>query len=102
MAVFPNTVPHLDIVRVAANDIPPGTASPLAFILPFNAPASQSITVRASGFSGVVPISVVVTPDSGNRIVVDAEINADVAPAETTVNVDLPQNVTVRIHAWTR
>jgi hypothetical protein len=102
MAVFPSTVPRLDIVRVAGNDIPIGTASPLAFMLPFNSPATQSITVRATGFTGIVPVSVVITPDSGDRVVVDAQINADVEPAEISVNVDFPQNVTVRVHAWTR
>jgi hypothetical protein len=102
MVVFPGTVPRLDIVDVAGNAIPPGTASPLVFTLPFGAPASQAITVRASGFAGVVPIAVVVTPDSGDRIVVNTEINADQPPAETTVNVNLPQNITVRVHAWTR
>jgi hypothetical protein len=102
MAVFPSTVPRLDIVSVAGNAIPPGTASPLAFTLPFNAPATQSITVRASGFTGPVPIAVVVTPDSGNPIVVNTEINADVPPAEATVTVNIPQNLTVRVNAWTR
>jgi hypothetical protein len=102
MAVFPSVIPRLDIVHVAGNTIPQGTASPLSYTLPFNSPASQAITVKATGFTGIVPIAVVVTPDSGSRIVVNAEINADTAPAETTVNVNLPQNVTVRIHAWTR
>jgi hypothetical protein len=102
MVVFPGTVPRLDIVDVAGNGIPPGTPSPLVFTLPFGAPASQAITVRATGFAGIVPIAVVVTPDSGDRIVVNTEIDGDQVPAQTTVNVDLPQNITVRVHAWTR
>jgi hypothetical protein len=102
MAVFPSTVPQLDIVHVAGSDIPPGTPSPLVFTLPFNSSPSQPITVRATGFRGTLPIAVVVTPDSGDRIIVETEIDTDVAPAEATVNVDLPQNVVVRIHAWTR
>jgi len=102
MAVFPSTVPRLDIVHVAGSDIPPGTPSPLVFTLPFNSPPSQPITVRATGFRGTLPVVVVVTPDSGDRIIVETEIDTDVAPAEATVNVDLPQNVVVRIHAWTR
>jgi hypothetical protein len=101
MSVFPSTVPRLDIVHVAGNDIPPGTPSPLVFTLPFNSPPSQSITVRATGFLGQVPIAVVVTPASGERIVVESEIDMDVSN-EVTLNVDLPQNVVVRIHAWTR
>jgi hypothetical protein len=102
MAVFPSTVPRLDITQVAANSIPPGTPSPLAFTLPFNSPTTQPITVRATGFTGTVPIAVVLTPDSGERIVINAEINADVSPAEVTVNANFPQNVTVRVHAWSR
>lgn len=102
MAVFPSTVPRLDIVSVAGNGIGVGAASPLVFTLPLNSTATQAVTVRATNFSGIVPISVVATPDSGNRIVIDTEINADVAPAETTVTINLPQNIAVRIHAWTR
>jgi hypothetical protein len=102
MSVFPSTVPRLDIVHVAGNDIPQGTSGPVALVLPFNAPATQAITVRATGFSGTVPIAVVITPDAGAQTVVNAEINGDASPAETTVNVDFPQNVTVRVHAWTR
>ncbi len=101
MSVFPTTIPRLDIVHVAGNDIPPGTPSPLVFTLPFNSPASQAIRVRATGFLGQVPIAVVVTPASGERIVAETEIDMDVSN-EATVNVDLPQNVVVRIHAWTR
>lgn len=102
MTVFPSVVPRLDIVSVAGNGIAQGAPSPLVYTLPFNAPASQAITVRATGFTGIVPIAVVVTPDSGNRIVVNTQINADAQPAEATVNVDLPQNIAVRVHAWTR
>jgi hypothetical protein len=101
MSVFPSTVPSLDIVQVAGNDIPPGTPSPLVFTLPFNSPPSQSITVRATGFLGQVPVAVVVTPASGERIVLETEIDMDVSN-EATVNVDLPQNIVVRVHAWTR
>ena len=101
MSVFPTTIPQLDIVHVAGNDIPPGTPSPLVFTLPFNSPASQAIRVRATGFVGQVPIAVVVTPASGPRIVAETEIDMDVSN-EATVNVDLPQNVVVRITAWTR
>jgi hypothetical protein len=101
MSVFPSTVPRLDVVHVAGNDIPAGTPSPLVFTLPFNSPASQPIRVRATGFQGQVPIAVVVTPASGNRIIAETEIDMDVSN-EATVNVDLPQNVVVRIHAWTR
>lgn len=101
MAVFPGTVPELHIVHVAGNDIPPGTPSPLVFTLPFNSPARHSITVRAEGFAGTVPVTVVVTPESGDRIVVNTDIDTSVS-AEATVQVDLPQNVTARVHAWTR
>jgi hypothetical protein len=92
----------LYLVRVAGNDIPPGTPGPLAFTLPPNSPATQPITVRAEGFTGVVPVAIVVTPETGNRIVVNTQIDADASPPEVTVNVEFPLNVTVWIHAWTR
>ena len=102
MSVGAATTRRLDIVRVAENDIAVGAPSPLSFLLPFNAPPSVAITVRASGFTGTVPITVAVTPESGNPILVNAEIDADAPTAETIVNVDLPQNIAVRVHAWTR
>ncbi|HSF14477.1 MAG TPA: hypothetical protein VLK65_02865 [Vicinamibacteria bacterium] len=102
MAVFPDVVRRLDIVHVAGNNIPEGTPSPILFVLPFGSPATQPVTVRASGFTGLVPISIVLTPDSGERIVVDAELDADAMPPELTINVDFPQNVATRVHAWTR
>ena len=102
MVIAPTDMPRLDVVRAAGTNVAPGTPSPVIITLPFGSPASQPITVQATGFSGVVPISVVITPESGDRVIVDTEINADAAPAETTVNVDLPQNVPIRVHAWTR
>jgi hypothetical protein len=51
----------------------------------------------------MVPISVVLTPDSGLPVIYQATIdNVASNPAQTVVNVAVPINVVVTIHAWTR
>jgi hypothetical protein len=103
MAVFPSVVPRLDITNVAGNPIPVGTSGPVVFVLPFNHPTTQPITVQGRDFTGVVPIRIVLTPDSGEPTAIDADIDmASGSPASVTVNATFPINVAVRIHAWTR
>jgi hypothetical protein len=102
MTVFPSVIPRLDIVHVAGRDLPPGTPSPITITLPFGSPAPQEVRVRAQGFTGLVPISIVLTPDSGDRIVVDTEVDADGTPPEVSISADFPQNIATRVHAWTR
>jgi hypothetical protein len=61
------------------------------------------VTVQASDFNAMVPISVVLTPDSGLPVIYQATIdNVASNPAQTVVNVAVPINVVVTIHAWTR
>lgn len=75
MVVFPDVVPRLDIIEVAGQASPEGTPGPVQVILPFNAPTSQMVKVQARDFAGVVPIEVVLTPDSGDRVVYPADID---------------------------
>ena len=103
MAVFPSVVPRLDIIAVAGQVIPEGTPGPVQVFLPFNAPTSQTVTVQARNFTGIVPIEVVLTPDMGDRVVYPADINMGSGNlAQATINVQLPVNVNTRINAWTR
>jgi hypothetical protein len=61
------------------------------------------VTVQASDFGAVVPIRVVLTPDSGTNTVYDTQIdNTTVNPASVTVPVTVPVNVQVQVIAWTR
>ena len=95
--------PRLDITHVAGGDIPEGTTGPVSILLPIDSPANQPVTVQARGFTGVVPIRVVLTPDQGSSFGVDAEIDMGAGdPATVTLNLDFPINVAVRVHAWTR
>lgn len=100
MAVFPPVVPKLDIVNVAGQTIAGG--SPVDVLLPFGTNPNQTVTVRASDFTGTVPIDVVLVPASGERTVIPAQVNMTTNPAQTTVNVTFPVNNRTRVWAWTR
>jgi hypothetical protein len=103
MFVFPAVVPRLDIISAAGRDIPVGTPAPLIIQLPFGSDPSRTVTVQARDFGAKIPISVVLTPDSGPRTVVEAEIdNTTQNPATVVVPVSLPPNVLVTLNAWTR
>jgi hypothetical protein len=60
------------------------------------------VKVRATDFTGTLPIEVVLVPTSGPRSVVQAQINMTTNPAQTTVNVTFPVNNRTRVWAWTR
>jgi len=103
MQTFPGTAaPRLDFTSVAGTAIPDGSNSVLV-TLPFNAPSAQTITLRARDFTGTVPVRVVLTPVSGPRIVVDDTIDmAGQATVTKVINVSVPQNVSIRVNAWSR
>ena len=101
--VFPASRPSLDIVSAAGSDIAPGTQGPVRLNLPFNAPTTQSVRLRAANFGGVVPVSVLVTPAHGDPTEFQAEIdNAASNPAEVELSVEVPTNVQVTLQVWTR
>ncbi len=100
---IPPNLPRLDIVDVAGTPVPPGTTSAVDIILPFGTPNDRTITVRATNFTGVVPIRVVVTLQNGVPIVTDTDIDmAGGNTADLVVPVDLPQNTLVNINVFTR
>ena len=100
MAVFPPVVPKLALTQVAGQAIAGG--APVDVLLPFGSNPNQSITVRASDFTGTVPIDVVLVPVSGPSTTIPAQINMTTNPAQTTVNVTFPVNNRTRVWAWTR
>jgi len=103
MVVFPENPPSLAITQAAGQTIAEGTASSVNVALPFNSPPNTTVVVQARNFNGVVPIRVVLTPDHGDIVTYDAEIdNTTTNPASATVNVVLPANVNVDIAVWTR
>lgn len=103
MFVFPAKVPRLDITDAAGTAIVVGTLAPVTVQLPFGADTNKTITVQAKDFGAKVPISVVLTPDSGDRIIVPASIdNTTQNPATVVVPVGIPPNVVVTVNVWTQ
>lgn len=101
MIVFPDILPRLDIVQVASQNIAVGSG-PVDITLPFGSPASQPVKVRATNFTGMVPIRIDLVPDSGSKVTQDATINTANNPAEVTVNMNFPINVRTRVEVYTR
>jgi hypothetical protein len=100
--IFPPVVPRLDVVQAAGQVIPVGSA-PVTFQLPFGSDPNQIVRVQASDWNRVVPIRVVLTPDSGAPVQFDAEIdNTAQNPALADVPVTVPVNTPVTVHCWTR
>ncbi len=100
--IFPPNEPRLDMVQVAGQAIPMGSA-PVTFQLPFGADPNQVVRVQARDWNRVVPIRVVLTPGSGDPVQFDAEINnAAQNPAVAEVPVSIPVNTLVTVHCWTR
>ena len=103
MIAMPASLPRLDILQAAGTNVGEAAASPVHVTLPLGTNPSQTIVVQARNFGKVVPIRVVLTPDSGDSIGYDAQIdNSTANPATTTVNVKFPTNLHVEVNAWTR
>ena len=102
LLVQPTPLPRLDLVEVAGTAVPEGSG-PVQIILPFDAPAAQTVKVRARDFGQTMPLRLVLTPDSGASRSYDFEINNAAAnPAEAMVNVEFPANTATRVAVWTR
>jgi hypothetical protein len=103
MAVFPTPVARLDILNAAGTEIPQGATDPVFIQLPFGSSPNRTVTIQARDFNTTVPIRVVLTPDSGDIIVIDDQIdNTVVNPAQTVVPVTLPLNVRTHIGVYSR
>ncbi|MEW5850436.1 MAG: hypothetical protein AB2A00_16750 [Myxococcota bacterium] len=101
MMVFPENLPVLDIVEVAGTAVTPGQSAIIN--LPFGAPASQPVRVRATNFTAPVSYVVVLSPEAGPRTVYGPfTIDSSAGPAEQTVTVDIPANNTTRVDVWTQ
>jgi hypothetical protein len=100
--VFLEPHPRLEIVEAAGQVIDPAT--PAIIILPFASSPDQIVKVRATDFTAasMVPIRVMITPDSGDPTSFDADLIMGAGPTEIDVPVTLPINNTTRIFAWTR
>jgi hypothetical protein len=102
MFVFPPTLPRLDLIEVGGQEIEEGEQEAVVLLLPFGGSTSQTVTVQARDFSGIVPITVALIPDNGDRQFVDAEIDmSEGNPASVVVPIELTDSAT-HIQVWTR
>jgi hypothetical protein len=103
MTAFRNVIPRLDIISAAGTAIPEGNADPVFVVLPLDSPTMQQVTVQARDFTGLVPIDILLTPESGDPIKISTEIDMGTGnPASVTIDIDFPVNTVVRVTAWTR
>lgn len=103
MAAFPDTVPRLDIVEAAGRTIEEGAAEQVEVFLPFGSDPNRTITVQARDFTGLVPIQLVLTPDSGSAII--HEVTFDMSqgnPQQIAIPVEIPVNTLTAVEAWTK
>jgi len=102
MYVFPPTASSLHFVEVAGQTIAVGEPATVTVTLPVGAPLTQTVVLRAQGFTGEVPVRLVVTPEHTASTVVDLVLNASANPPELTTQISLPVGEPTRVEAWTR
>jgi hypothetical protein len=103
MFVFPPTTRRLDITEAAGQSIPAPAAAGVQVTLAAGSDPNQQIRIAGDGFAANVPITVVVTPETGPSTSYDAEIpiGAD-KKGQISVPVVLSVGNINQIHAWTR
>lgn len=103
MDVFPEPLPWLDLLEVAGRTIEEGATDPVLVFLPFGSTPSRQIVIQARDFTGLVPISIALTPESGDPTIYDATLDMDAGnPAQVSVDVEFPVNTETHVHAWTK
>ncbi len=99
---LPTSIPRLDTIEVAGTAFPEGS-QPGTILLPFGSTPERTVKIQARDFGKVVPVRLTLTPDTGAKVVVDAEVdNSTVNPAVVEVPVTFPVNAKVTVHCWTR
>lgn len=99
---LPTSIPRLDTIEVAGTAFPEGS-QPGTILLPFGSTPERTVKIQARDFGKVLPIRITLTPDTGPRVVVNAEVdNSTVNPAVVEVPVTFPVNSKVTVHCWTR
>jgi hypothetical protein len=101
LLVFPPVQPTLSLTEVAGTPIAEGTI-PGTIFLPFGSTTNRTVKLRAKDFGRSVNVRVTLTPDSGAKSFFDTTLDNTVAnPVEKTVDVVIPVNTKVAVHAWT-
>lgn len=102
LVAIPPVLPWLDTIEVAGNPVPVDSP-PVTFTLPFGSETNRTVKIQARDFGRLVPIRVVLTPDSGTPVLADAEVdNSANNPAVVEVPATVPVNTLVTVHCWTR
>lgn len=95
--------PKLNLLKVGDRDIPQDAPGTVSVVFANGTPAQRDVVVQVKDFGSVVPIRVALTPDNGDRVVVDTEIdNTAPGAASKAIPVTFPLNVVVSVNAWTR
>lgn len=102
MFVFPDATPKLHLVEAAGQTIPVGAPAGITVQLPAGSPTVQTVRLRGEGFTGIVPVRIVVTPEHSPSSFFDLDLNGSGNPAEVSTQVTLPIGEPTRIDAWTR
>ena len=64
---------------------------------------TQDLSIALSGFVGVVSLTIALTPDTGDQILVDVDLDTGAgADATFDVPVTFPANVGTVVRVWTR
>lgn len=103
MTVFPPEDRQLRIIGITGTTIPENSTAPVNITLPFGSNPQRTITIQARNFGAVVPVEIVLTPNEGAPIKVNAQIsNVAANPATAAVSVAFPINTPVNVAAWVR
>lgn len=94
--------PSLHIVSVAGQAIPMDAAAGVNFELSAGSPAEQTVVIRGLGFTGEVPVQLVVTPQHSASTLYDITLDGSANPPEVSTTITLPEGQITRITAWTR
>jgi hypothetical protein len=103
MYVFPPNNPRLDIVEAAGQAIAEGPNAQVILSLPPGSSTNQVIKVKATGFTGEVPVTVAVVPEAGPSSQFEGVISVTGEdPAEGDIDVIIPVDSFCDIKVWTR
>lgn len=94
--------PSLHFVSVAGQAIAVDAATGVNIELPAGSPATQTVVLRGQGFTGLVPVQLVVTPEHSPSTVVNLTLDGSANPPEVSTSITLTEGEPTRLHAWTR
>ncbi len=92
----------LNIIEAAGQTIPVPATTGVQVNLPAGSSQNRQVKIAGSGFTGNVPITVVVTPETGPSSTYDTVIPITGGNGQVAVDVVIPVGGVSQIHAWTR